>query len=247
MKGTNMKKTLLILLGGIVLTSSCSSYTAAGAVTGGEFGHVIGSAIGGISGGWRGHHMGSLIGTVGGAVAGAAIGAAIENANNRPYEQDMQGDDRIVFDEEPGIYPQDNMAAADMPSTNDHRSVKLSDLTRKIPIELRKATFIGANHDGAIVAGEECTVMFEIMNNTQKTIYNVYPLVEDVTGNKHVKVSPNLRVESIAPHQGIRYTATILADKRLKEGEIIVRVGVAVGQDRIDSQTQEFRIPTHKK
>ena len=258
------KSVLIIVLGGLVLTSSCSSYTAAGAATGGEFGHVIGSAIGGISGGWRGHHVGSLIGTVGGAVAGAAIGAAIENAQNRPYENaqnypydgaqnnpydtGIQGDDRIVFDEEPGTYPQDDIAAGNnTPSANDRRSIKLSDLTRKTPIELRKATIIDANHDGASTAGEECTVMFEIMNNTQKSVYNVYPLVEDVTSNKHVKISPNLRVESIAPHQGIRYTATILADKRLKEGEIIVRVGVAVGQDRIDSQTQEFRIPTHKK
>lgn len=255
-----MKIMTMGLVGSVLLFTSCSSYTASGAMVGGEFGHVIGSAIGGISGGWRGHHMGSLIGTVGGVVAGAAIGAAVEqSAQNRqrgydprnagydprgydPRETDaaMPGDDRIVLEGE------SDDASASVPP-KDERSVSLAQLTYKAPIQLRKAVVIDADKNGVLTRGEECTVMFEVMNNTPHTVYDIYPLVEDVTGNKHIRVSPNLRVESIPPYQGIRYTATIIADKRLKDGEIVVRVGVAQGRRVIDSQTQQIKVPTRKK
>jgi uncharacterized membrane protein len=106
---------------------------------------------------------------------------------------------------------------------------------------------VESRRDGVLTRGEECTVMFEIMNNSDRTVYDVRPIVEDVTGNKHVKISPNLRVESIAPHQGVRYTATILADKKLKDGEIMVLVGVAQGRQEVTSQTRQFTVPTAKK
>ncbi len=261
-----MKQLLVLLTGVVLFFSSCSSYSASGAVVGGQFGHVIGSAIGGISGGWRGHHMGSLIGTVGGIAAGAAIGAAVEqSAENgirhakeehygygRNDNQNTAGDvvasapsgrvdDRIVFD--------DNNRHANRHAVHHGatRSISLSQLTQKPAIELRNAVFYDSNHDGVITRGEECRVHFEVMNNTSSPIYDLYPIVKEVTENRHVKVSPNLRVESIAPHQGIRYTATIAADKRLKDGEIIIRVSVAQGQHVIDSQTQEFRVVTRKK
>lgn len=235
-----MRKSLAIIASVSLLYSSCSSYTASGAMVGSEFGHVIGSAIGGITGGWRGHEMGSLIGTVGGAVAGAAIGAAVEQSAGKSRPQDderMQGDDRIEYDETPSVAER----------RHPHHSVRASDLARKPAVELRHAVIFDTDHNGVLTRGEECTVMFEVMNNTSSAIYDVYPIVEDVTGNRHVKVSPNLRVESIAPHQGIRYTATILADRKLKDGEILIRVGVALGDNLIDSQTQQFTIPTRKR
>lgn len=243
-----MKKSLVIIASAALLFSSCSSYTASGAMVGGEFGHVIGSAIGGITGGWRGHDMGSLIGTVGGAIAGAAIGAAVEQSAEkkaRQYEDKNYGyDDRGTYDDRVGY---DNRDAYEGSVAPQERTVKASDLARRPPIELRHAAIYDSDHNGVLTRGEQCTVVFEIMNNTSKTVYDIYPVVEDVTGNRHVKVSPNLRVESIAPHQGIRYTATILADKGLKDGEIFVRVGVADSQRLIDSQTQEFRVPTRKR
>jgi hypothetical protein len=78
-------------------------------------------------------------------------------------------------------------------------------------------------------------------------VFNVQPFVEDATGNKHVKISDNLWIENIGPRQGVRYTATILADKRLKDGEIVVRLGVVQGGREVASQTREFRVPTAKK
>lgn len=245
-----MKKVFFpLLLVLTVLMSSCGTYTATGAYTGAQFGHIIGSAIGGIGGGWRGHHTGSLIGTMGGAVAGAAIGAAIDNAhdrrvermygNNQPSQDDYgyynngggAADDRITFDEGPAT---------------PERSFSVDELARKVPIEIRNAEVIDKDGDGMLVRGEVCNVAFEIWNNTDHTIFDLYPLVEDVTGNKHVVVSQNLRVESLLPHRGIRYTASIQADKRLKDGEIVIRVGVAKGNEVIESQTRQFTVKTAK-
>jgi hypothetical protein len=243
-----MKRTIVLLLSGLFFLSSCTTYTATGAMVGGNLGHVVGSAIGGISGGWRGHHVGSLIGTVGGVIAGAAVGAAVEQSQAQKYEQRQQAryeqerreqamaDDRIVFE---GEKPDD-------PRSRAPRSVSVEALSRKPAVEVRNAQIFDTNDDGVLSAGEQCTVVFEIMNNSSQAIYDIYPFVEEVTTNKHVQVSPNLRVESIAAHNGIRYTATILADKRLKDGEIVVRLGVKVGMREIVSQAQQYTVPTRR-
>ena len=73
-----MKKMIFITMLSILTMSSCSTYTANGAMTGGMFGAMIGSSIGGISGGWRGSHVGQVVGMASGAAIGAAIGAAEE-------------------------------------------------------------------------------------------------------------------------------------------------------------------------
>ena len=229
LKRTIMRKGLLFVLGAALLVSSCSSGAAGGAYAGGQFGYIIGSSIGGIAGGWRGHHTGALIGTIGGMVAGAAIGEAIENAEQRKYEQRTGRSNDRGYDRGYGPY--------------DDRIIMTP---QEASLEIRNAMVLESLRDGVLTRGEECSVVFEIYNTSDETIYNVRPLVEDATGNKHIKISPNLQIESIAPHQGVRYTATILADKRLKDGEIVIRVGVAQGETMVASQTREFTVPTAK-
>ena len=217
-----MKKGVVLFLGVLLIVSSCTQNTAGGAYMGGQFGHVIGSAVGGLAGGWRGHHTGALIGTVGGMVAGAAIGSAIDKAEERKYEErttqsrSLPGVDRVYVDDVISM------------------------------LEIRRADIFEAQNDGVLTRGEECTVVFEIYNTSDNTIYDVCPFVEDATGNKHVNISPNLKIESIGPRQGVRYTATILADKKLKDGEIIVRLGVKQDGREVTSQTREFTVPTAK-
>ena len=218
-----MKKGFMMILCVLLIMSSCTSNTAGGAYMGGQFGHVIGSAVGGITGGWRGHHTGALIGTVGGMVAGAAIGSAIDKAEERKYEE------RI---------PQ----RRNLP---EYERVYMDDVVSML--EIRHAEILESQRDGVLTRGEECTVVFEIHNTSDNPVYDICPFVEDATGNKHINISPNLRIESIGPRQAVRYTATILADKKLKDGEIIVRLGVAQGGRKIGTQTREFRVPTAKK
>ena len=83
----DMKKTLVVSLGAMLLLSSCGTYTGTGAYVGGSFGSIIGSAVGGIAGGWRGSDIGTLIGMAGGAAVGAAVGAAADKAEQQRYEE----------------------------------------------------------------------------------------------------------------------------------------------------------------
>lgn len=165
------------------------------------------------------------------------------------FDATNSGDDRIDFD---GAGPRNGQggysAAAPRtytPSAADVEpgyQVKYNSL-----IEIRNARVIDADRDGIIRRGEECKITFEIMNRSSQTIYDVQPAVFDTTGNKHIHISPNLHIESIAPNSGVRYTATILADSRLKDGEAVIRVAVAQGNREITSQVKEFKLQTRKK
>ena len=73
------------------------------------------------------------------------------------------------------------------------------------------------------------------------------PSVMEITGNKHIEISDNVMIESIEPGKGIRYTALVRADDRLKDGEAVFRIGVYQGRKEIVSQTQDFRIQTSKR
>ena len=239
-----MKKVIVYSLVGAMFLSSCST-TESGASNGAFFGSIIGSAIGGISGGHRGSDIGTLVGMAGGAVVGAAIGQASEKAEQRKYDEYMRrrtdsgfdpnngGDDRIVMETE---VPSNTVSLDELKNMTGY-NVNINE-----SIQLRHENFTDANGDGNISPGEECKVSFEIMNNSDVEIFNVIPTVIETTGNKHIHISPTVRVESIKPHQGVRYTATILADKRLKDGNAVIRVTVTQGQNDIASMAKEFNI-----
>ena len=239
-----MKKVIVYSLVGAMLLSSCST-TESGASNGAFFGSIIGSAIGGISGGHRGSDIGTLVGMAGGAVVGAAIGQASEKAEQRKYDEYMRrrtdsgfdrnngGDARIVMETE---VPSNTVSLDELKNMTGY-NVNINE-----SIQLRHENFTDANGDGNISPGEECKVSFEIMNNSDVEIFNVIPTVIETTGNKHIHISPTVRVESIKPHQGVRYTATILADKRLKDGNAVIRVTVTQGQNDIASMAKEFNI-----
>ena len=261
-----MKKVILYSLAGAMLFSSCST-TESGAYNGAMFGSILGSAIGGITGGYRGSDIGTIVGMAGGAAVGAAIGQAAEKQEQRKYDEYMRhraeksrnqtysstdtysadaysredsgfdpnngGDDRIVMETE---------VPSNTVSLDELKNMSGFNVNINESILLRHENFTDANGDGAISAGEECKVSFEIMNNSDSEIFNVTPTVIETTGNKHIHISPTVRVESIKPHQGVRYTATILADKRLKDGNAVIRVTVPQGQNDIASMAREFNI-----
>jgi len=268
-----MKKQLIIATSAVLLLSSCGSYnTNEGLYAGATFGHIIGSAIGGIAGGPRGHEWGSLIGTVGGAAVGASIGASVDKAqeqrraedrNRRINQRNAQRQSQQNRDygyndgynisgsnrDESGFDPQGRGNDIISFDNGDTPSVQPPSLRRgqgEAFLEVRNARIMEAYNDGYLTRGEECRVVFEIMNNSDQMVYDIHPFVEDATGNRHIKISQNLNIESIAPHQGVRYTASILADRSLRNGEIVVRVGVAQGRHVIESQTRSFTVPTAK-
>lgn len=262
-----MKKTLLTLMGSVLLMSSCGTYTGEGAATGAAFGSILGSAIGGISGGWRGHDIGTIVGMAGGAAIGAAVGAAADQQEQKKYEEYQR--ERYGYQRGQGDYGNDRYgngsyrshddSGFDATNSGDDRitfdgagpqgqSSKVESIHIGTPqIEILNARFMDGDNDGVMRPGEECRVVFEVMNRSSKTIYDIQPTVTDVSGNKHIQISPNLHVESIAPNSGIRYTATILPDKKLKDGEVVIQMGVKQGNREITAQTKEIIVQTRKR
>lgn len=174
----------------------------------------------------------------------------VHRSNDSGFDATNSGDDRIDI----GIAGPKNERPAQRPAqtSSDKPSVSLSQLERMDAgkperVVIRNARFVDENHDGILRAGEQCQITFEIMNYTRHTLYDVQPMVYDVTGNKNLYISPNLHVESIAPNSGVRYTASILADKKLKDGTAKIRVGATVNSQEVNTDTHDLLIVTRRK
>ena len=260
-----MKKVVMISACSLLLMSSCGTYTGQGAYVGGSFGSMIGSAIGGIAGGWRGSDVGSLIGMAGGAAVGAAVGAAADRAEQQKYEdyrnaraqrrasaqrqydnKDNNGYDDSGFDQTNSGDDRLYGFGDDFSSSEDVNAPSTLEI-RFTPLEIRHPRLLDSSRDGVLTRGEEARMVFEVFNNSQSPVYNVQPTVVEATGNKHIRVSENITVESIMPGKGIRYTALIKADDRLKDGDAVIRISVMHRGKEITSQTKEFPIQTRKR
>ena len=259
---TRMKKVLVMSVGAMLFLSSCGTYTGSGAATGGYFGSIIGSAIGGITGGWRGSDVGQLVGMAGGAIVGAAIGSAADKAEQEKYEAHKAQVQRNIERNRQRNYDQGNAndgvddSGFDASNSGDDRLYGFGENFNTAPVasadaleslEIRNPCIVDASRNGVLVRGEEARMVFEIYNHSSKPVYRVLPTVMEVTGNKHVHVSQNVMVEGIMPGKGIRYTASIKADRGLRDGQAVFRIGVRLGNKEVPSQTKEFPIRTSKR
>ena len=152
-----------------------------------------------------------------------AYGNANDNFNpNDMVDHSNSGDDRIDF----GVTPQTNQnsvrnnVAEGQPSIESSRVEAIASAATGGRLTIKNVRFTDTDGDGRLNGGEIGRVAFEIYNNTKSPIYNFMPTVVEADGNKRIYISPSVRVENIMPGQGLRYTATVKADKRIKDGEI---------------------------
>ncbi|WP_337385020.1 hypothetical protein [Prevotella sp.] len=132
------------------------------------------------------------------------------------------GDDRIDFDVN---------SSSTLPNNNPDTSVSMdagkveqiygaNKAAESGKITIKNVRFEETAEHNVLHGGEVGKVKFEMYNETQAPIYNFMPTVVEADGNKRIYISPSVRVENIMPGQGLRYTATVKADKRIKDGEI---------------------------
>ena len=227
-----MKKQLTVFLLSVLLLSGCASGrmgNPGAIVAGASIGGSLGGSIGGLIAdnpcvclcGYRGSAIGNIVGTI----AGAAIGSALTAPRQEPIEDD-----------------------AYVPEVREVRVQKYKKQSVQQPVsqlKLRRIRFIDDNRSHVIDAGENSKIIFEIMNEGRKPVYNVVPVVETVGKVKHIGISPSVMVEEILPGEGIRYTASIHAGDRLKDGEVTFRVAVA-DENGVICDSQEFTLPTQR-
>lgn len=261
-----VKNNIIAMISVALFLSSCGTYSGQGATTGATFGTILGSAIGGISGGPRGSDIGTIVGMAGGAMVGAAIGAEADKRASARYEEyrrqrtDQRNSD--VYNNQQDVDARDNgynttnraddIIDFDAPGP---RGEKPADRARRLSkpsggfnvqaqLEICNLHLLEGSQDEVLRGGEACKIVFDLMNRTSRTLYNVCPTIAETTSNKHVFISPDMCIESIASGTGMRYTATVQADRKLKKGEIVLRIGVSVdGREQI-SQTKEVTIRT---
>lgn len=268
-----MKKVILLMLCSSLVMSSCDTYTGSGAYAGGSIGSILGSAIGGLSGGPRGSDMGTIIGMAGGAVVGAVIGSQADQAQadrEAAYQQDRVerrsvndygnapvtdnpeifdsnngGDDRL-YDFKGKDYTGDYSAQTPTTSMPTATVEELGARFSYSPtLEIVNARFVDDNEDNCLNCNETCKVIFEIVNRGHAPVYDVVPTVVETTGNKHIFISPSIHVEKISPGSGIRYTAIVKADRKLKDGMARFCVSV-IHEGKSISKVNEFNIPTKR-
>lgn len=137
------------------------------------------------------------------------------------------GDDRIDFGAPSSSDANAPMANAPMSNAPSSQSVDASRVEQIYAnaksdgkLTIRNVRFADSNGDGMLSGDEIGRVSFEIYNETAAPIYNFDPSVVEAEANKRIYISPSVRVENIMPGQGLRYTATVKADRRIKDGEI---------------------------
>lgn len=160
------------------------------------------------------------------------------------FDANNGGDDRI-YDFKGSDYS--GNYSAKQPDVNMPMQSSVDNLAENLKytpdIEIKNARFVDDNQDGKIERGELSKVIFEVYNRGNHTLFDVVPTVVEATGNRHIMISPNMHVESIQPGKGIRYTALVTADNRLKDGNAQFCVSVVQGNKKI-SKVCEFDIPT---
>lgn len=268
-----MKKVILLMLCSSLVMSSCDTYTGSGAYAGGSIGSILGSAIGGLSGGPRGSDMGTIIGMAGGAVVGTVIGSQAEQAqadreaayqqdrverrsgsdysntpvtdNSEIFDSNNGGDDRL-YDFKGKDYTGDYSAQQPTTSMPTATVEELGARFSYSPtLEIVNARFVDDNEDNCLNRNETCKVIFEILNRGHEPVYDVVPTVVETTGNKHIFISPSIHVEKISPGSGVRYTAMVKADRKLKDGMARFCVSV-IHEGKSISMVNEFNIPTKR-
>ena len=273
LKDRVMKKVILLMLCSSLVMGGCDTYTGSGAYAGGSIGSILGSAIGGLSGGPRGSDMGTIIGMAGGAVVGAVIGSQADKAQadrEAAYQQDRVerrsgsdysntpvtdnpeifdsnngGDDRL-YDFKGKDYTGDYSAQTPTTSMPTATVEELGARFSYSPtLEIVNARFVDDNEDNCLNRNETCKVIFEIVNRGHEPVYDVVPTVVETTGNKHIFISPSIHVEKILPGSGVRYTAMVKADRKLKDGMARFCVSV-IHEGKSISKVNEFNIPTKR-
>ena len=212
-----MKKLLLLLMVA-VLMSSCYTTSMKGSPAAVAAGSSIGGVLGSIVGDRAGGWRGSQFGALVGTVAGAAIG----NAVTTPRQE------KVVVEER---YPE---------------NAPTEPYYAPSGLRVTNIRFIDDNRNHTIDAGENCKLVFDIVNEGDVSAYNITPIVEEVSGMKHIGISPSAQISYLPQGDKVRYTATIAGGKRLKSGEAVFRVYTTESNGAV-SVTQEFSLPTAKR
>ena len=177
-----------------------------------------GASIGGVIGSIVGDRAGGWHGSQFGSLVGTVAGAAIGNAVTTPRTE------KVVIEEKSEANPYY------VPSG----------------LQVTNIRFIDDNRNHTIDAEENCKLIFDIVNAGDHSAYNITPIIEELSGMKHISISPSVQISYLPQGEKVRYTATVAGGKRLKSGEAVFRVYTSESNGAV-SEAHEFALPTQKR
>lgn len=220
----NILKILFLSVIGLSL-SGCYGYgfkgNPAAIQAGASIGGVLGSVIGDRSGGYNGSQFGAIMGTVAGAVIG--------NAATTPRQRDNSTN-------------RDNEYSDNNYSQKNRQKV-YADANSNILIS--NIRFVNSDDDLVIKRGEECKLIFEIENAGALAVYNVTPIINEISGNKNIYISTPIQIAYLKSGDKVRYTAVIKGGNRLKNGKANFEL-YTLNSDGEKSETMTFSLTTAK-
>ena len=131
------------------------------------------------------------------------------------WDTTASGDDRI-YDFQPST-EMEQKAMMNIPESSVIE--RLSTMPYEIPnVEICNVVFTDNNNDGVLSRGEVGKVAFEIHNNGTQPISNLIPSIVEDANSGHFTISPAVQIDGLMPKEIVRYTASIVADKKIKAG-----------------------------
>lgn len=250
-------------------------HTYAGASLGGVLGSAVGGIAGGARGSDIGTIIGMVGGAAVGSAIDANEQKKTEEAVREHYErvqrnkarghnpyrqQDFEaqtgaesgfdgtnsGDDRL-YDLQMGAgdYPTE-MEANPIEFTNEANVERLTQITKEMPnIEVGNLVFTDNNGNNILSRGEVGQIAFEIHNRGTQPISNLYPTITEATNSNRFRISPTTRIDVLMPGETVRYTATIVADRKVKTGEYSFAIAI-LKDNRSIARVTELRLKTQK-
>ena len=226
----------ILTLCGALLLSSCAttnSYNQFGAVaTGASLGGMFGSSIGGLLGGPRGADKG----TIAGMVIGGAIGAATtaqkkkgKTSTTKDYNYDTDDTYNGTGKNSDVQYGTYNSPQYQSPYAQ-HSEV--------MDLEVSNIHFLDDNNNQRLDNDEKAFIIFDIRNTSSKTLYNVTPNL--TCNSKRVVISAPATIASLLPGQAIRYKASVIAVRRLKQPHVQFSISFGQGNQTVVAKTFEI-------
>ena len=177
-----------------------------------------GASIGGMLGSIVGDRAGGWQGSQFGALVGTVAGAVVGNAVTTPRTKKIPINENSEMNSYYVLYG----------------------------LRITNIRFIDNNRNHAIDAEENCKLIFDIVNEGDVSAYNITPIIEELSGMKHISISPSVQISYLPQGEKVRYTATVAGGKRLKSGEAVFRVYTSESNGAV-SEAHEFALPTQKR
>ena len=225
-----MKNFISLLLAASIL-AGCATNNATQVIatmSGLQSGATLGGAIGGLtSRSPRGHFMGTTIG----AISGAAIGAIATSPRRQTANREEYENSRSLENKKKKVETKRTLGS-------------LSGLKKDVRIVNVK--FLGTSGGATLSSGETATVSYDIINVTSGNIPMLVPKMEFKHKAKNITISPMQSIVDLPSGEGVRYTVTITAGKRIKNGDNAVLLYLSADDGATFTLMNELPFETRK-